>query len=275
MFKYHNENVLHITEVELLVKDLKKSVDFYKDILGMHIHNITNDTAKLGTTNKVLLKLKEKRDASKNTRTTGLYHVAYLLDDEANLANFLYNALKHNINFQGFSDHGVSNALYLLDPDLNGIEVYIDLDDSKWFKNNSLELVTRPLNIEHLIKNVNNRNEFKMNNNTIIGHVHFSVNNLDEGINYFKDILGFNLLLKYSTAAFLSDNNYHHHIGINVWQSHNAKPRDNNTTGLISYHLNCKNKSEIIKRLNKNNIKVYNENNKTYFYDINNCIVYI
>lgn len=131
------------------------------------------------------------------------------------------------------------------------------------------------LDIEKLLKKVNNKNNFKMNSKTIIGHVHFSVNNLSEGLNFFENILGFELLLKTPSAAFLSDRKYHHHIGMNIWQSYKAENRKKDMVGLTGYHLNVLNKEKFIKKLNNNNIKVYNENNKSYFYDINNCVVYI
>lgn len=275
MNKYHNKDVLHINKVKLLIKDLNRSINFYENILGMHTHEIKDGVANLGTKDKVLLTLVENKNAMIKSKTTGLYHVAYLLDSENELANFLYNALKNNVEFQGFSDHGASNAIYLLDPDLNGIEVYFDLDDSKWFNQDVLSLTTKLLDVESLLKKVTNKLEFKMNNNTIIGHVHFSVSDLDEGLNYFQNIIGFDLLLKWPNAAFLSDKKYHHHIGMNVWRSKNTINRPNDMVGLISYHLNVKNKDELIERLNNNNIKIYSNKDKSYFYDLNNCIVYI
>lgn|SRR5690625_656642 len=275
MNKYHNKDVLHINKVKLLIKDLNRSINFYENILGMHTHEIKDGVANLGTKDKVLLTLVENKNAMIKSKTTGLYHVAYLLDSENELANFLYNALKNNVEFQGFSDHGASNAIYLLDPDLNGIEMYFDLDDSKWFNQDVLSLTTKLLDVESLLKKVTNKLEFKMNNNTIIGHVHFSVSDLDEGLNYFQNIIGFDLLLKWPNAAFLSDKKYHHHIGMNVWRSKNTINRPNDMVGLISYHLNVKNKDELIERLNNNNIKIYSNKDKSYFYDLNNCIVYI
>lgn len=273
MSKYHNKDILYIKKTELLVKNLNVSKEFYKNVMGMTVLNETKERLELGTSKNVLLVLTENKDAIKKTRTTGLYHVAYLLNKKEELANFLYNALINKTNLIGASDHGASNAIYLEDPDNNGIEIYYDLDDSKWFNKDGLSLITKPLDIEDLLKSVTNKEFFKMNDETIVGHVHFSVSNLKDAKHYFKDILGFNLLLSTPSAMFLSDNNYHHHIGVNIWQSYKTMNRPINMTGLISYNLNVPFKDEFIKKLKLNNIKVYNENENNYFYDLNDVKV--
>lgn len=273
MHKYHNKDVLHINEVTLLVKDLKVSKTFYEKILGMKVKYENKNKLILGTESKNLLTLIENKEAIEKTKTTGLYHVAYLLNSKKELANFLYNALIKNVNIIGASDHGASNAIYLNDPDNNGIEVYYDLDDFT-LNNNKLNLITKPLDIEDLLKESNKDNFFIMNDKTVIGHVHFSVRDLIEAKHYFKDILGFNLLLSTPSAMFLSDKDYHHHIGVNIWNSYKTINRPKNMTGLISYNLNVPYKDEFIKRLKDNNIKVYNKEKKQYFYDINDVLVY-
>lgn len=260
MNKYHNENVMYVKSFDLLVSDINKSLNFYLKSLGLK-----------------LLRQEENKNALKKEKTTGLYHFALLLKRRSDLGNLLNNFIKNKTYISGGSDHGVSEAIYLNDPDGNGIEIYYDKDESLWpYLNNKLKMVSEPLDYEELIS-LKNTDNFIMPEDTIIGHMHFHVSNLNDAKNFFVNILGFKLIENMHSALFISDNNYHHHIGFNIWNGINIKNRDSNMVGLISYDLNIpeNKKQSLYDILNNNNIEIYKENNKEYILDPNLVKVYI
>lgn len=278
MLEFHNNKILHVENVTLIVKDIQRSIKFYQESLGMVLHENNEGYYELGTQEKVLVRLKEDVNAKAKERTTGLYHFAILLPNRKFLGQIINHFIKIKQKIVGGSDHGVSEALYLNDPDGNGIEIYADRKKEAWpTKNNEIIMYTEEMDYNDLILNAEEAEYDEIPKNTVIGHVHFHVRDLLEATNFFIDILGFNQMLFYGDSAnFLSDGMYHHHVGINTWNG-NVKDRDNNMVGLESYQLNIplNKRKEVIDRIIENNILINEIDNKKYILDINNVKVFL
>lgn len=276
MSKYHNENTIYIKTFTLLVSNLEASIKFYLDTLKLSLIKKDENSAYLGVSDKILFKLISSNKTIKKEKTTGLYHFALLLNKRSDFANLVKHFIKEKIKVTGSADHGVSEAIYLNDPDENGIEIYFDKDESLWpVIDKELKMTTDVIYFDELLK-LSDNNEFKMPDDTIIGHMHFHVSNLKEANDFFTNVLGFSMSQNMHSAHFLSDNNYHHHLGLNIWNGINIIDRKENMVGLINYTVNIpSNKKAIfLKRLEDLNIKIYKDLNKSYIIDPNLVRVY-
>jgi len=208
-----------IKSVTLRVKNLNEMKSFYQRVLGMTILSENNDLATLGTKNKVLLTLKHSDDYTEPKEpVAGLYHVAYLLPERKYLASFLSHLIDTRTPIEGASDHGVSEAVYLRDPEWNGIEVYVDRPKDKWpMKNGQVDMFTDAMDIADIMTL---KIPYEgLPDQTLIGHVHQHVSDIQNHLDYYQNGLGMDLMLQYgASASFLSYNGYHHHIGMNVWK---------------------------------------------------------
>lgn len=279
MNKFHNENTTYIKSVTLMVKDIEKSLEFYTKNIGLEIISKENDTYSLGVLDNVLVILISNPSAKAKTRTTGLYHFALLLPNEKFLGQLIKYFITTEQKIIGGSDHAVSQALYLSDPDGNGIEIYADRSDEEWQydEENQVVMITDEMNYGELIRNAYEESFEHMPNNTIMGHVHFHVSNLLNASKFFIDVVGLDVTTTYGdNALFLSSDNYHHHVGMNTWNGVGIENRPEDMVGLVSYNLNVANskRSELVERLKDNHIEILKENNKEYFYDINKVKVF-
>ena len=235
-FSIHPETALG--PVALAVSNLPDSVRFYGDVLGLLALHQEESSARLGTGDgTVLLELSGDPETVPRPRhSTGLYHVALLLPSRGSLASFLRHVAEREYPLHGASDHQVSEAIYLSDPDGNGIEVYSDRPRSEWaHRNGQLGMTTEPLDIEGLMEELEEPDRpwegFPIG--ARIGHVHLQVRDIEEAELFYDRLLGFDLTQRYGhAAAFLSAGGYHHHIGVNIWNSAGAPPPPANATGL-------------------------------------------
>jgi len=168
---------------------------------------------------------------------TGLYHVALRLPDEAALAGMLRHLLQQGIPLEGASDHLVSQALYLSDPDGNGIELYADRPRHTWqHRNGELLMATRPLNAERLLSLAPTPLPV-LPRGTSVGHLHFRVSQLEAAERFYADTLGLEVRLRsYPGALFFAADGYHHHIGVNIWGFPQRLPTEH-TAGLVLFTL--------------------------------------
>lgn len=215
--------------MSLTVSGLERSLQFYGDTLGFRLCSRAGDTAELGTEALPLLYLLEQPGARrKPPHSTGLYHYAILLPTRGDLARALQRLAAVRYPIDGASDHLVSEALYLADPDGHGIEIYADRPRSTWPKlNGQLRMDTLPLDIDDLITGVKNdaRPWNGLPPGTRIGHVHLHVADLRAAETFYREVIGFDLMVRYgNSASFLSAGGYHHHIGLNTWAGVGAPP---------------------------------------------------
>ncbi|HKT81519.1 MAG TPA: VOC family protein, partial [Vicinamibacterales bacterium] len=218
-----------IGAVHLTIADLERSVEFYRRHLGFAVHDRRGDTVWCGAGGPPLLVLTEDRAARpRQNGTTGLYHFAILVPTRIDLARGLRNLIASNSALDGFADHGVSEAIYLADPDGNGIELYRDRPRAEWPRRNGhLHMGTGPLDTEGLLDELSAESSttFLLPAGTVIGHVHLHVRDLAEAEYFYAGVLGFDVMQRYGRAAlFVSAGGYHHHVGLNTWAGVGAPP---------------------------------------------------
>lgn len=228
--------------VHLTVANLDRSLIFYQDKLGFQLHRREGQTAYLGAGGADLLLLTEKPGARPVSGTTGLYHFAILTPSRLALAQSLRRLAETRTPVQGFADHWVSEAIYLADPDNNGIEIYRDRPHSEWpHQNGQLQMAADPLDIKAILAELGPQPEpwTGLEPATTIGHVHLHVATIPSAESFYVDTLGFDLILRYGpSASFVSAGGYHHHLGLNTWAGVNAPPPPPDAVGLRYFTVN-------------------------------------
>jgi catechol 2,3-dioxygenase len=232
----------HIGAAALTIADLQRSLEFYTRVIGFTILTQTEETAVLGTLDdgeqKLLLTLVQRTGARPQpARSTGLYHIAVLLPSRADLALFVLRLATGGYPLSGVADHLVSEALYLSDPDGNGLEVYRDRPRETWQWHNGLvQMATDPLDVETLLtegqKLAAGENWHRAPVGTTIGHMHLRVGDIEQARHFYADLLGFDVVQHLPGALFVSAGGYHHHLGLNTWQSRNAPLPPSDSAGL-------------------------------------------
>ena len=212
--------------VHLTVSELERSLAYYNDAVGLETLERGDQTATLGAGTRELLVLVEEPGARPAGGYTGLYHFALLVPERVDLAGWLAHAGRDRVELVGASDHFVSEALYLRDPDGHGIEIYWDRPRDVWEGQVSSRLTTLPLDIEGLLGELSDPASESFDGlpgGTVMGHVHLKVATIPETVAFYGGVLGFALMAQLGeSAAFLSAGGYHHHIGANVWESAGA-----------------------------------------------------
>ena len=224
----------HLQTVTLNVTHLSKMSRFYQDIMGLDILTQSADTVTLGIKidDVALVILQDVSTAPR--QTSGLYHVAYLLPNRRALGNFLRHLAMTQYPLQGASDHGYSEALYLTDPEGNGIEVYADRPQEQWtLKDDGIIVgVTEPMDVAGVLASADGPFE-KMVSGSFIGHVHLAVSTIPATNFFFQDILGFTITTQFGEqAAFYGKDGYHHQFAGNSWQSQGLPLNDDGEPGL-------------------------------------------
>jgi catechol 2,3-dioxygenase len=213
---------LRIDKVQLAVSDLHASVDFYERVMGLQLIERDEQHAILGAGGVGMLELLALPDASAAPRrATGLFHVAWLHPNRAGLAETVRRIAAAGWPFEGAADHGVSEALYLADPDGLGIEIYADRPRESWQRpadGPGVSMVTLPLDVEDLLGTFHGEPSERVAAGTGIGHVHLKVSDVDRTAAFYEG-LGFEEQARLPSAAFVSAGGYHHHLGLNSWQS--------------------------------------------------------
>lgn len=210
-------------------------------MIGLTVMERSARAAKLGTAGIALLVLEARPDAEIEPRNAaGLYHTAFLMPTRKDLARWLVAAASHRVPLSGFADHLVSESVYLDDPEGNGIEVYADRDPSQWqWSEGSVKMAADELDIPDLLSLTNTRvpDYAKAPDGMRIGHMHLRVGDLAQAQNFYHGTIGLDPTRSRNGAAFLSSGRYHHHLGMNVWQSQGAGQRDDQATGLAWFSL--------------------------------------
>ena len=223
--------------VVLTVRNLAPMLEFYQRRIGLKLLSHAGNTAVLAADGSPLLILKENPQAKPAGRATGLYHFAILLPSRTALATHLRHLMQTGVPLQGAADHLVSEALYLADPEGNGIEIYRDRPEHQWPRaNGQLSMASNPLDFTGLLAEPAPPHETLgpgLPAGTILGHVHLRVSDLAAAEIFYRDILAMDLQLRFGQAAgFLSYQGYHHHIGINTWESLGRPPAPPGSQGL-------------------------------------------
>jgi catechol 2,3-dioxygenase len=212
--------------VHLTVSDLERSLDYYRTAVGLEVLEREDGSAAIGAGGRELLVLVEEPGAQPAVGYTGLYHFALLVPERRDLARWLAHAARDRVPLTGLSDHFVSEALYLSDPDAHGIEIYWDRPKSVWEGQVDLRLTTQPLDVQDLLAELEDPAAEPFDglpSGTTMGHVHLKVSTIPETLAFYRDRLGFALMASFrDQAAFLAAGGYHHHLGANTWESAGA-----------------------------------------------------
>jgi catechol 2,3-dioxygenase len=231
---------IHIGSVALMVRDLDRMADFYRDVIGLDVQARGADWAQLGAGGRPLLLLGAAPGAAlAPARAAGLYHTAFLMPSRRDLGRWLVHAVRNRVALTGFADHDVSEAIYLDDPEGNGIEVYADRAADAWrWQGTSIVMGTRQLDLDSLVAGLENGPFYAGAPEGLrVGHVHLKVGGLAAANAFYSDAIGLDRMLDYRGASFLASGRYHHHLGLNVWQSNGAPRRSAGETGLGWFSL--------------------------------------
>jgi catechol 2,3-dioxygenase len=254
-----------IKSVDLIVNDMESSLNFYNKLLGFKVIEKNSTKAYLSSNGEYpyLISLDENKTAGPvNRHGAGLYHTAFRFPDRKSLAKEFLHLHENNTKFHGFSDHIVSEAIYLGDPDGNGVELYVDKPRSEWvWKLGQVEMDTLPLNLNVLTNEMDNRNEKWTGISPLvdIGHIHLRVTDLFKAEKFYSNLLGFNITTSnYPGALFMSAGGYHHHIGANVWSSNHGSPSAENSLGLKSFTINIPD-ANFVEEIKTSSVKNGNE----------------
>jgi catechol 2,3-dioxygenase len=227
---------LRISSVDLAVGDLSRSADFYERVLGLKPLAQSQDQVVLGADDETALRLSPIAEATRApTRSSGLFHVAWLHPSRAALAATVRRIVQAGWRFDGAADHGVSEALYLSDPDGLGIEIYADRPREQWARppgGHGVEMVTLALDIDDLLAQAPEAPASQIAPGTVVGHVHMKVADVARANAFYRDVLGFEEQATLPSAAFLAAGGYHHHVGLNSWQSQGAARAPDSAPGL-------------------------------------------
>lgn len=241
---------LRLGPVHLTVSDLSRSIDWYVRSLGLQLQARDFDagTAELGDGSDAVLVLTEERGARPAGRHAGLYHYALLYPSREELARAAVRLMTAQTPIQGASDHGTHEAIYLPDPDGNGIELAADRPKDQW--PSPEEEFGRggplPLDFESLIATVQGEDAVeRVGPGLRVGHLHLHVGSIEEGLRFYRDVIGFDVWALIPTAAFVSAGGYHHHLGFNVWRGEGVPAAPEHTVGLRQWTVQLDTPAEV------------------------------
>jgi catechol 2,3-dioxygenase len=224
---------LRLGAVHLTVADVGRAVAWYQRALGLRVHRHEPTTAELGDGRETVLVLHEDARARPAGRHAGLYHYALLYPTREELARATLRLAATRTPIQGASDHRTHEAIYLPDLDGNGIELAWDRARADWPAGLGYDRGPAPLDVESLLATVAGEEPAeRIGEGLRVGHLHLHVGDLDEGLAFYRDVLGLELQANLGTAAFLSAGGYHHHLAFNLWAGRGAPPVPEHTVGL-------------------------------------------
>ncbi len=232
---------LRIGAVGLVVRDLDLLTNYYKDLLGLTVQERTDKLARLGAGGVTILELEHRPDAKPDDeRTAGLYHTAFLMPTREAHARWILHIAKSRVPITGASDHGVSEAFYLDDPEGNGVEVYNDRPPERWQRDGDMIVMqTKQLDVEAIVRDVDPANAAYDGapDGLRIGHIHLRVGDVTQAERFYNGTLGLDIKRTRGGATFMSSGGYHHHVGANVWHSPGAGRRDPDRAGLSWFSM--------------------------------------
>lgn len=238
---YRLPDSAHIGKVRLQVSDLDRSITYYEKVLGLKVLRKSESSAELGAQGdeRAIIELQERPGARQVPRRglLGLYHFAVLLPDRASLGRFVAH-LSEIGAYAGMSDHLVSEAVYLTDPDGLGIEVYADRPRDSWeVADRQLVMATKPLDVRSVVESAGGKKWNGAPAGTTIGHVHFYVGDVEQAARFYHEGLGLDKIVwSYPGALFMSAGGYHHHVGVNTW-AEGAPPATDEDAKLLEWEL--------------------------------------
>jgi catechol 2,3-dioxygenase len=230
---------LRLGPVHMAVSDLDRSIAFYERSIGLPLRRREDGVAALGPGDEDILVLEEAPGARRAGRHAGLYHVALLHSSRLELARALGRLVATDTPISGASDHGISEAIYLSDPDGNGLELAADRGRERWGDLSDFSTIgPRPLDLEDLLSlTAGEAPQSHADPELRVGHLHLHVGSVETGLGFYRDVVGFDVMTLMPSAAFVSAGGYHHHLGFNTWQGQGVPPAPADSVGLRHWTL--------------------------------------
>lgn len=231
-----------VAKIGVKARDAENVAAYYKATLGLTETSRAPNRIVLGAAGRPLLEIEQSASAREDDpRAAGLYHTAFLLPSRLELARWTRFAIENRIPVVGTADHFVSEAIYLTDPEGNGVEIYADRPHESWgWDGSHVRMGTEALDVRGLLGEISPTDAGWRGapDGSVIGHVHLRVGDAHVAEDWWNSEMAFDTVAEYGDAAvFLSTGGYHHHIGANSWQSRGAGPRDDQRTGLMWVEL--------------------------------------
>jgi catechol 2,3-dioxygenase len=235
----------HLGRVRLRVADLERSLAFYQGVLGLNPGRTEGSAVTLDD----LIVLEERPGITRRPVrpiSTGLYHVALLVPSRRELGRSLLGLRQAGYPLRGMSDHAVSESLYLDDPDGNGLEIYADRPRSMWpVRDGVVQMTVDPMDVAGVISAAGEQPEpwVGLPAETVVGHVHFTVSSLPPAVAFYRDVIGFDVMMSIPTLVAVSAGGYHHHLNLNTWAGESAPADSERVAGLAGWELRVPDKS--------------------------------
>jgi catechol 2,3-dioxygenase len=239
---------LHIGAVALKVRDLDRVAGYYRDLLGLSLLEHGNGHVRLGVDGVTLVALEQGPDLKPDdAREAGLYHTAFLMPTRGDLGRWVRRIAAIRVPVSGASDHGVSEAIYLDDPEGNGVEVYADRPAEAWnWRDGLVSMPTVALDVEDLVRAGQGGPDYgEAPAGLRVGHIHLRIGDVDAAERFYRGPVGLELTRKRGGATFMSSGRYHHHVAGNVWHSDGAGRRDDARAGLAWFELRASDRAEL------------------------------
>ena len=255
---------IELGAVHINVTDVEQLKKYYRN-LGFDSSD-TEEGVELLAGNKPLIVLHPTKQRRRHE--VGLYHFAIRVPERKDLGNFLYYLAVNKIPITGFSDHHVSEAIYLTDPEGNGIEIYRDKPDDVWRNNGIIHMSTDPMDVDGVLESRTTDSFSQFPEGTDMGHIHLHVRDLEKSDQHYNETLGLEKVLDYPNAGFFSRDGYHHQIGMNMWLQGNPGIKEDGYPGIHHFNVHLeptvfdqlyKGKQGMVEKRDPNNIlyKVY------------------
>ncbi len=262
-----------IKTVTLRVADLDRSRRFYEEVVGLKTLASATGEARLGVGDEALLVLQESPDAPRRARDeAGLFHIAFRVPDRPALGDAL-RRIQRRHRLTGASDHEISHALYLNDLDNNGLEIYTDRPRKEWPIDDQgrLGLATKRLDLQKLADTTPSDDPDHFPKGTDVGHVHLEVVELREAHQFYVGLLGLGVTVEAPSVLFVADDDYHHHVGLNRWNTR-RRPHNQSSLGLVSVEISLPDQSvdTLLAEAEKLGIEAHRKEGKAQLKDANN-----
>ena len=245
---YAYNSKIYLAEAVINVKDLTRQTAFYTQILGLEILSQTEEEVLLGAGGKPLVHLIQTDQTETVKASYGLYHMAILLPSREDLADVFKHMAELNVPFVGGADHGYSEALYLEDPEGNGIELYRDKSVAEWDirEDGRIIGVTEELSAQEIYEMGRKVEPFRIASATRMGHIHLSVRDSQVASAFYQAVLDLSDKFTVPSASWIASGDYHHHLAVNEWGGKHLAKREAQLPGLAYYVVQVEQKEDLI-----------------------------